>query len=424
VAISRWYYKSRPNQAIAPVPGTFNATGTAAKTNSIAKTPHTKRPLFYLVDWLPPDFGAVGQYGLFFSREYAEGGREVYLIGLSNSASSVVTENFAKGLLRVTRLRATPFRKTSSIQRLLWAVRANSRLVWAVIKDPDSRNAELLVTGSPPFMLYFSFLAKALRGCRLIYRITDFYPEVLLAAWGRKPLLLRPVERITWFLRRQVDEFQVLGEDQRRRLLAGGIDPKRISLKRDVAPVAISANEAPARRPAELQGFRVILYSGNFGVAHDVATIREGLLRHHREGSRRFGLWLNASGSAVDDLATSLRDEGIPVAVSPPCSLDALPGVLAAADVHLISLKANFAGYVLPSKLYGCLSSKSPILFVGPKSSDVHLLCDEDPTLLYRQVNNDDVEAFALALEDLADHRRRTDDRERKLTSAADTERA
>jgi hypothetical protein len=405
VAISRWFYKSRPNRVIVPVSGPSDVTGTEAETKSTAKALYTKRRLFYLVDWLPPDFGAVGQYGLFFAREYAEGGREVRLIGLSSSVSSIVTENFARGLLRVTRLRATPFRKTSSIQRLLWALRANSRLVWAVINDPESRNAELIFTGSPPFMLYFSFLAKALKGCRLIYRITDFYPEVLLAAWGRKPLPFALIERITWILRRHVDEFQVLGEDQRRLLLAGGIDPRRISLKRDVAPVAISTNEAPARHPAELRGFRVILYSGNFGVAHDVATIRDGLIRHHHEGSRRFGLWLNASGSAVVDLVASLRAEGVPVAVTPPCSLEMLPGVLAAADVHLISLKANFAGYVLPSKLYGCLSSKRPILFVGPKCSDIHLLCDEDKTLLYRQVENDDAEAFALALEDLADRR-------------------
>lgn len=408
MTISRWHYRSRSKPALAPVFGNFNASLTAANGNRSGAD--VKLPIFYLVDWLPPDFGAVGQYGLFFSRELAEDGREVHLIGLSRSASTVVTEKMAKGSLSVQRLRATPFLKTSPIQRLLWAARANTRLIWATIKNPRSRNAELVFTGSPPFMLYFSFLAKALRGCRLIYRITDFYPEVLLAAWGRKPLLFRPLESITWFLRRQVDEFQVLGEDQRRVLLAGGIAPERITLKRDVTPVPVTGREAPARRPVKLQGFRVILYSGNFGVAHDVETVRRGLLRHHAAGSGRFGLWLNASGSAVDDLAASLRAEGMPVAVSPPCQLDALPGVLAAADVHLISLKANFAGYVLPSKLYGCLSSKRPILFVGPRSSDIHLLCSEDPTLLYRQVDNDDVEAFAKALDDLAELGRQSGD--------------
>ena len=70
-------------------------------------------------------------------------------------------------------------------------------------------------------------------------------------------------------LRRQVDSFQVLGEDQRRLLLAGGISPERIIMKRDVSPVVISGDERPAKRPAELGSGLVILYSGNYGVAHD-----------------------------------------------------------------------------------------------------------------------------------------------------------
>ena len=53
-------------------------------------------------------------------------------------------------------------------------------------------------------------------------------------------------------LRRQVDSFQVLGEDQRRLLLAGGISPERIIMKRDVSPVVISGDERPAKRPDEL----------------------------------------------------------------------------------------------------------------------------------------------------------------------------
>ena len=45
--------------------------------------------LVYLCDWLPPDFGAVGQYSLLFARERAAAGEEVVLAGLSSTASSV-----------------------------------------------------------------------------------------------------------------------------------------------------------------------------------------------------------------------------------------------------------------------------------------------------------------------------------------------
>src|SRR6266404_5342878 len=43
--------------------------------------------LLYLCDWLPPDYGAVGQYSLLFARELAAEGRDVVLAGLSSRAT-------------------------------------------------------------------------------------------------------------------------------------------------------------------------------------------------------------------------------------------------------------------------------------------------------------------------------------------------
>ncbi len=44
--------------------------------------------LLYLCDWLPPDYGAVGQYSLQYARELAAEGRDVVLAGLSSQESS------------------------------------------------------------------------------------------------------------------------------------------------------------------------------------------------------------------------------------------------------------------------------------------------------------------------------------------------
>ena len=62
------------------------------------------RPLFYVVDWLPPEFGAVGQYAVLFATEIAASGRRVELIGLTSGAAGVTEERFQSGgLLRITR---------------------------------------------------------------------------------------------------------------------------------------------------------------------------------------------------------------------------------------------------------------------------------------------------------------------------------
>jgi hypothetical protein len=360
--------------------------------------------LCYIVDWLPPDFGAVGQYALMFARESAQAGRHVWLVGLTSGTASTVRETYeGGGVLEISRLAVSRVDKSQYLSRLLWTLRTNFRLIWQVIRNPKSRDAEILFTGAPPFMLFFAVAAKYLRHARLTYRITDFYPEVIIAQLGKRPLPLALFERFTWFMRRRVDTFQVLGEDQRRLLHAGGIAPERIVLKRDSSPIPISGSERPMARPRELAGRQALLYSGNYGVAHDVDTVVEGLIKHHRQGSGRFALWLNASGTNAPVVESRLRSAGVPIARSLPVPLEQLPGLLAAADVHLITLHPRFSGIVLPSKIYACLASGRPILFVGPKSSDVHLLCTKAERLTYEQVDPADGAGFASALERLAE---------------------
>jgi lipopolysaccharide/colanic/teichoic acid biosynthesis glycosyltransferase len=358
--------------------------------------------LFYLVDWLPPDFGAVGQYGMIFAREIAESGRRVCLIGLTTKSSQTSLEHVAgSGAFEVRRIRAGRYDKSRYVTRMLWTLRTNMRLIWEVMRQPASRRAEILFTGAPPFMLFFAVVAKWVRGARLIYRITDFYPEVIVAQLGKRPLVLALLERVTWHIRKRVDAFEVLGEDQRQLLLNGGIPPDRIRLKRDVSPVSNSGNERPAAPPAALSSHRVLLYSGNYGVAHEVGTVVDGLIRHHREGSGRFGLWLNGSGSRLSEVAQSLQRAGVPVALTVPVPIEQLPALLTAANVHLITLRPAFSGIVLPSKIYGCIASRRPILFVGPRSSDVHLLCKDMEPGTYEQVDPGDVNGVCAALERL-----------------------
>ena len=86
--------------------------------------------------------------------------------------------------------------------------------------------------------------------------------------------------RLTQFWRRRIDAFEVLGLDQARRLADSGIAEERIRLKRDPSPVAFAPGLIPLPLPDELRGGSgVILYSGNWGVAHDENTFIEAYAR-------------------------------------------------------------------------------------------------------------------------------------------------
>ena len=64
-----------------------------------------------------------------------------------------------------------------------------------------------------------------------------------------------------------------------------------------------------------------------------------------------------------------------------------------------MTLKPRFEGYVLPSKIYGCIDSGRPVLFIGPRGSDVHLLCKERPGLPYRRIEVGDAAAVEATLD-------------------------
>jgi hypothetical protein len=355
--------------------------------------------LVYLCDWLPPDFGAVGQYSMQIARERAALGQDVVLLGLSSTRESYQESHLGVGRLRILRLRSRLYDRSNFVQRMAWTVKTNLQLLWRALDYfPDAD--EVLFTGSPPFLLHFLMPLNFLLRRRLVYRITDFHPECLMAMLPRVSLPLRWFHRLTVAWRRRVDSFEVLGEDQRRRLEEIGIPGHRIFLKRDLSPVVIAPALDPLPSPDELQGLSLLLYSGNFGVAHDHETFLEGYRQHHRHGSGRVGFWLNAMGAKADLVEHATRQAGLPIYRSRPVPLAELPRLLVSPDAHLITLRDPFVGFVLPSKVYGCIQSGRDVLYVGSDRSDIHLLCSHHlPAGAYHRADMGDVEGVAEALE-------------------------
>src|SRR5262249_9763609 len=138
------------------------------------------------------------------------------------------------------------------------------------------RSDAILFTGSPPLMVHFIAPLNLLLRKRLIYRITDFHPECAIAERGRSGRVLKLLLRLTQFWRRRVDAFEVLGLDQAQRLADSGVARERIRLKRDPSPVVCAPGLVPLPLRDELrEGSGIILYSGNWGVAHDDNTFIE-----------------------------------------------------------------------------------------------------------------------------------------------------
>ncbi len=207
-------------------------------------------------------------------------------------------------------------------------------------------------------------------------------------------------DRPELFDRLRIDLEHLLGKLDTRYLVRPIRLAEKIELRRDESPVSFEG-ALPMMVPAELGAYRVLLYSGNFGVAHDVDTFLEAYENHHRGGTGRVALWLNATGAKADRLETELRKRLLPIHRSPPVPLDQLPELLVTPAAHLITLRDEFVGYVLPSKVYGCIASGKPVLFVGSVESDVDRLCRERIPRSYRRAAVGDVAAVERALDEI-----------------------
>jgi hypothetical protein len=130
--------------------------------------------LVYICDWLPPDFGAVGQYAVLFAREWAREGWAVTLVGLTSGPSNrQAAEVVGDGSLEVVRIHRRTYKKQKFLARLIWTVVSNILLLSAAFRAMRRSDA-ILFTGSPPLMVHFIAPLNLLLRKRLIYRITDF----------------------------------------------------------------------------------------------------------------------------------------------------------------------------------------------------------------------------------------------------------
>jgi glycosyltransferase involved in cell wall biosynthesis len=161
-----------------------------------------------------------------------------------------------------------------------------------------------------------------------------------------------------------------LGACMRRRLDAYRPRARRTTL----VPWALSEPAAPVPPdPAvrcELFGdVRLgLLYSGNFGRAHSYDEFLT--LARHLRGSG-VAICFAVRGNRADELHKAVRPDDANVSFAGFAPESELERRLAAADVHLVSLRPEWTGVVVPSKFFGSLAAGRPVVFAGGEDSAI-----------------------------------------------------
>jgi glycosyltransferase involved in cell wall biosynthesis len=276
--------------------------------------------------------------------------------------------------VEVIRVGTATFTRASHWRRALSYLTLYPQLMWQVWKL--GRVDAVVSMTDPPLQVAAVTLASC-RAKRKVHWAQDVYPELaeelgVIVRGGLFAGVLRAVS--TWALRRQ-DEIVVVGRCMRERLIARGIDAGKIEVIPNWSPVAaVPADEAAAmRRKLGWEEEFVALYSGNIGLAHDFETLVGAAKLLEGSGVR---MVFAGEGPRLEEVRRATAGLA-QVTFLRPQPKEELGAFLAAADVHLVTVRAGLEGLVVPSKAYGILAAGLPVMYVGSADSEIAKLLNE-----------------------------------------------
>lgn len=207
--------------------------------------------------------------------------------------------------------------------------------------------------------------ARDVQGCQFVFWLQDIYGEaihrILSGKFGLPGRLIGAIyKRMEFSLLRNSDRIVSITEDFVPLLVRQGIKRSRVEIIENWAPLT-DISVMPKRNAwseAEKVADSVnVIYSGTLGLKHNPDL----LLRLAKETGANVMVF--SEGKIADDLAERGRREGLAnFRVRPWVAFEALPAVLASADVLVALIEPDAGIFSVPSKVLTYLCTKRPVL--------------------------------------------------------------
>lgn len=313
--------------------------------------------------------------------------------------------------IQVYRVGASIFGKAGIIARIADFAFFYLLALWRILTLPHQD--VLVCFTTPPFISLVGLISKRLRRSKAVYWVMDLYPDLPVACGVLKPRALstRFFEAFNRYLLRRSDATVVLGRCMRDRVLAKHVPYYGVHLIpvwSDLQPQPLGETAHPDSELRKLYSpddAFTVMYSGNLGIGHDAQTMCRAMLRLKDRKDIRFVFV--GGGKRRKEVQQFIDEHQLTSArwydYQPR---EKLADSLAAADLHLISLKEGVEGIMVPSKLFGIMAVARPSIFIGHPSSEIaRVLAEFDSGLTIRE--GDDA-GLAQAIERFAADRART----------------
>ena len=296
--------------------------------------------------------------------------RQIY----DDATASLLRQESLQGVI-VHRLWSARFGRGRLLGRALdyltFYIAAAHRL-WRLTEKGDL----LVAKTDPPLISVVAAWVAKRRRAKMVNWLQDLFPEIAaaLGIWAAKGPLYTVLKRArNWSLMVSSSNI-VLGELMARRIANQGVHPERIRVISNWAdgeliyPIDPEINSL--RKIWGLDGKFVVGYSGNLGRAHEFDTILNAaeVLRYQE----RLVFLVIGGGARLQALTEEVQRRNLANFVFKPYQKrEQLAESLSVSDMHLISLKPELEGLIVPSKFYGIAAAGRCCVFIGDPEGEI-----------------------------------------------------
>lgn len=331
----------------------------------------SKNKIFIIYHYLYPDEVVSSLHMTQLSIGLANNGYNVHTLSSNRSCrdpGQSFNRHEKKWNVNFNRIWRPDFKQSSFFGRIANSIfiQTNWLIFFIIDKIKTKDYPNFIILGTDPIFLFLLILPLKLifPKTKFILWSFDLYPEAFIAKKNIKNLIyLKPILQITNFAYSKFNYIVDIGYCMRKRIM-------KYNNKNNfhtIVPWSVFEIENTKKSliPKEIS----ILYSGNLGEAHDIKNLLNFIeLLGHKKDLKFF---FNVSNEQRILLSKHINFKNIKNINFLNKTNDYITR-LQKFDIHLVTLKKNWEGIVVPSKFFSSLSLAKPILYIGPTSSSIY----------------------------------------------------
>jgi colanic acid biosynthesis glycosyl transferase WcaI len=328
--------------------------------------------LLFVDQYYWPDHASTAQHLADLAEHLVARGHEVHVLcsqGAYKPGTPTPPRSEVHNGVTIHRVPATSFGRKSTLHRMIDYLSFYFRAFLAAMTLPRFDVVATLTT--PPIIGLIGTFLRRLKGSKHVYWSMDLHPDASIAL-GRMSLKNPLVARLAWLsdaVYRRADKVVVLGPYMADRIASKKVRRDRLAVipvwsRRDeIYPLPREGHEL--RASLGLADKFVAMYSGNLGLAHSFAEVIEAA-RSLKDRDDIVFLFVGG-GPRLAEVKAAKEAEGLDnVRLMDYFPREQLHASLSVADAHLITMRSEMTGVVVPGKLYGAMASGRATVFVGP----------------------------------------------------------